>query len=164
MKKTILVAMLFTGIGFTACRNAPNANSQTEKANKTANQTKNNMKNLASIIEIPVTDLSRAIAFYQTILEVSIEEMEMDGVQMGVLPSDGETVNVVLAKGNDYKPATDGAVVYLNAGNDLQSALDKIEQNGGKIIVPKTIISPEMGYFALFIDTEGNKLGLHSKN
>jgi predicted enzyme related to lactoylglutathione lyase len=164
MKKTIPIVMLFMGVGLTACRNAPKAGSQTEKVHKIVNQTKNNMKNLASIIEIPVTDLSRAIAFYQTILEVSIEKMEMDGVQMGVLPGDGETVNVVLAKGNDYKPTTDGAVVYLNAGNDLQPALDKIEPNGGKIIVPKTAISPEMGYFALFIDTEGNKLGLHSKN
>lgn len=120
------------------------------------------MKNLVSIIEIPVKDFSRAVAFYQAILGISIEEAEMPGVQMGLLPSDGETVNVVLAKGADYKPTTDGAVLYLNAGNDLQSTLDKIEPNGGQIIVPKTEISPEMGFFALFFDTEGNKLGLHS--
>ena len=81
---------------------------------------------------------------------------------MGVLPNDEGTVNVVLVKGNDYKPTTDGAVLYLNAGNDLQPMLDKVAQNGGQVIVPKTEISPEMGYFALFIDTEGNKLGLHS--
>ena len=164
MKKTILAAVLFLGVGFIACRNAPNSNPKKEKVHKTANQTKTNMKNLASIIEIPVTDLPRAIAFYQTILGLNIEKMEMDGVQMGVFPSGEETVNVVLAKGSDYRPTADGAVVYLNAGNNLQPALDKIEQNGGKIIVPKTGISPEMGYFALFIDTEGNKLGLHSKN
>ncbi len=122
------------------------------------------MKNLVSIIEIPVKDFSRAVAFYQAILGISIEEAEMPGVQMGLFPSDGETVNVVLAKGADYKPTTDGAVPYLNAGNDLQSTLDKVEPNGGKIIVPKTEISPEMGFFALFFDTEGNKLGLHSGN
>ena len=120
------------------------------------------MKNLISIVEIPTTDFSRAVAFYQAILGVSIEEMEMDGVQMGIFPSDGETVNVVLAKGSDYKPTTDGAVLYLNAGNNMQATLDKIEPNGGTVIVPKTEISPEMGFFALFIDTEGNKLGLHS--
>ncbi|MFT4146889.1 MAG: hypothetical protein QM644_20805, partial [Mobilitalea sp.] len=62
------------------------------------------------------------------------------------------------------KPTTDGAVLYLNAGNDLQPMLDKVAQNGGQVIVPKTEISPEMGYFALFIDPEGNKLGLHSSN
>ncbi|SIN65523.1 VOC family protein [Chitinophaga niabensis] len=122
------------------------------------------MKNLVSIIEIPVEDFSRAVAFYQAILGVSIEETEMAGVQMGLLPGDAETVNVVLAKGTDYKPTTDGAVLYLNGGNDLQSTLDKVAANGGEIIVPKTEISPEMGFFALFFDTEGNKLGLHSRN
>ncbi|MBS5979550.1 MAG: hypothetical protein KIB51_07420 [Dysgonomonas mossii] len=86
----------------------------------------------------------------------------MDGTQMGVLPSDGETINVVLVKGADYKPTSDGAVLYLNAGNDLQPMLEKVSKNGGQIIVEKTQISPEMGFFALFMDTEGNKLGLHS--
>lgn len=122
------------------------------------------MNNLISIVEIPVSDFSRAVKFYQTILGVNIEEVDMAGTQMGVLPSNGKTVNVVLAKGSDYKPTTDGAVLYLNAGNDLQPMLDKIEKNGGQVIVPKTEISPEMSFFALFIDTEGNKLGLHSSH
>ena len=120
------------------------------------------MKNLVSIVEIPTTDFPRAVKFYQAILGIKIEEMEMGGATLGVLPNDEGTVNVVLAKGSDYKPTTDGAVLYLNAGNDLQPMLDKVKQNGGQVIVPKTEISAEMGYFALFIDTEGNKLGLHS--
>lgn len=120
------------------------------------------MRNLISIVEIPATDFSRAVQFYQSILGVVIEEAYMDGTQMGVFPSDGETVNVVLVKGNDYKPTSNGAVLYLNAGNDLQPMLEKVSQNGGQIVVPKTEISPEMGFFALFMDTEGNKLGLHS--
>lgn len=120
------------------------------------------MNNFISIVEIPVTDFARAVKFYRAILDVSIEEVDMDGTQMGVLPSDGETVSVVLVKGNDYKPTMYGSVLYLNAGNDLQPMLDKVEQNGGQVIVPKSEISPEMGFFALFTDTEGNKLGLHS--
>ncbi len=120
------------------------------------------MNNLISIIEIPTEDFSRAVKFYQIILGEAIEEMEMDGNQMGVLPNEEGTVNVVLVKGNDYKPTTDGPVLYLNAGINLQPMLDKVEQNGGQVIVPKTEISPDMGYFALFFDTEGNKLGLHS--
>lgn len=120
------------------------------------------MNNLISIVEIPTTDFSRAVKFYQNILNVAIEEVDMDGTQMGVLPSDGKTVNVVLAKGYGYKPTTEGAVLYLNAGHDLQPMLDKVSQNGGQIIVHKTEISPEIGCYALFIDTEGNKLGLHS--
>ncbi|MBD8349841.1 MULTISPECIES: VOC family protein [unclassified Dysgonomonas] len=120
------------------------------------------MRNLISIVEIPTTDFSRAVYFYQTILGITIEEVDMDGTQMGVFPSDGETVNVALVKGDDYKPTSDGAVLYLNAGNDLQPMLEKVSKNGGQIIVQKTQISPEMGFFALFMDTEGNKLGLHS--
>ncbi len=120
------------------------------------------MNNIISIIEISVTDFARAVKFYQAILNIAIEEMEMDGNQLGILPNEEGTVNVVLVKGHDYKPTTNGAVLYLNAGNDLQPMLDKVVQRGGQVIVPKTEISPEMGYFALFIDTEGNKLGLHS--
>ncbi|MGK7397413.1 MAG: VOC family protein [Candidatus Cyclobacteriaceae bacterium M3_2C_046] len=120
------------------------------------------MSNLISIVEIPVSDFSRAAKFYQAILNVPIEEVNMDGTQMGILSGNGETVNVALVKGDDYTPTTDGAVLYLNAGNDLQPMLGNIVQNGGQVLLPKTEISPEMGYFALFIDTEGNKLGLHS--
>ncbi|NJM26084.1 MAG: VOC family protein [Bacteroidia bacterium] len=120
------------------------------------------MNNLVSIVEIPTTDFSRAVSFYQTVLNVRIEEVDMDGIQMGVFPGNKHVVNVALIRGNEYKPSADGPVVYLSTGDDLQITLDKIEPNGGKVIVPKTEISPEMGFFAMFIDTEGNKLGLHS--
>lgn len=158
MKKTILSTLVLITIGFSAC-----TDTKTKEENMLT-QKANNMNNLISIVEISTTDFSRAVKFYQTILGVTIEIMEMDGNQMGVLPNEEGTVNVVLVKGKDYKPTTDGAVLYLNAGNDLQPMLDKVEQNGGQVIVPKTEISPEMGFFALFIDTEGNKLGLHSSN
>jgi predicted enzyme related to lactoylglutathione lyase len=69
---------------------------------------------------------------------------------------------VQLINGSDYKTSADGTIVYLNGGDDLQKVADKIEANGGKVIIPKTGIAPEMGFFALFTDTEGNKLGLHS--
>jgi predicted enzyme related to lactoylglutathione lyase len=166
MKKSLIGIAVFLGVAFTACNNTNEnkTNSQSTETDKILIQKSKNMKNIISIVEIPTTDFARAVKFYQTILGVSIEEVDMNGTQMGVLPSDGETVNVVLVKGNDYKPTNDGAVLYLNAGNDLQPMLDKVDQNGGQVIVPKTEISPEMGFFALFIDTEGNKLGLHSSN
>lgn len=155
--KKITIMLLFFAIGFSACNSTT-----TRQDNSNETQKTNNMNNLISIVELPVSDFARAVKFYQTILGVTIEEMEMDGNQMGILPNEERTVNVVLVKGNDYKPTTDGAVLYLNAGDDLQPMLDKVVQNGGQMIVSKTAISPEMGYFALFIDTEGNKLGLHS--
>jgi len=122
------------------------------------------MKNLISIVEIPTVDFSRAVKFYQAVLGTNIEEIDMQGTQMGVFPGDGKVVSVALIKSEEYKPTVDGTIVYLNAENDLQITLDKIEPNGGKIVVPKTEISPEIGFFAMFIDTEGNKLGLHSIN
>jgi predicted enzyme related to lactoylglutathione lyase len=67
-------------------------------------------------------------------------------------------------QGEGYSPSTDGVLAYLNGGLDLQITLDKIEPSNGEIIVPKTQISPEMGYFGLFIDTEGNKMAVHSPN
>jgi predicted enzyme related to lactoylglutathione lyase len=122
------------------------------------------MKNLVSIVEIPTVDFSRALTFYQEILTIHIEETDMQGTQMGLFPGDGNAVSVVLINGEGYKPSTDGTIVYLNASDDLQIVLDRIEPNGGQVIVPKTEIDPETGFFAMFIDTEGNKMALHSKN
>lgn len=120
------------------------------------------MESFISIVEIPTLDLLRAITFYQTILGINIQEVDMGESKMGLFPSDGKAVSVVLLKSDDYIPSSDGTIVYLNAGENLQTVLDKVVTNGGEIIVPKTEIDPEMGFFALFIDTEGNKLGLHS--
>jgi predicted enzyme related to lactoylglutathione lyase len=159
MKRTILSAVMLIAIGFSACTDTE---TKKEKAEIIQTQKANSMNNLISIVEIPITDFSRAVKFYQAISGLAIEEMEMDGNQMGILPNEEGTVNVVLVKGKDYNPTAEGTVIYLNAGNDLQVMLNKVEQNGGQVILPKTEISPEMGYFALFIDTEGNKLGLHS--
>jgi len=120
------------------------------------------MKNLISIFEIPAIDFSRAVNFYQVILDISIEKIDMDGVLMGLFPGNDQSVSGAVIKGNGYKPSNDGVIIYLNGGNNLQVVLDRVEANNGKIIVPKTQINPEIGFYALFVDTEGNKLGLHS--
>ncbi len=162
MNKIIVSVILLLGAALAACTGGGNSDVQTQKADAASCSQTDKMKSLISIVEIPATDFSRAVAFYQTILSLRIEEIEMGGTQMGVFPGGQETVNVVLVKGDDYKPVTEGVIIYLNGGDDLQPMLDKVEANGGKVVVPKTEISPEMGCFALFTDTEGNKLGLHS--
>jgi uncharacterized protein len=163
MRKLIVTIIIFFGMGFIAC--TTQSKSIDQKANVKAEvKTENPMNNVISIIEVPVTDLQRATEFYQALLQVKIEQVEMGDTQMGIIPNEVGTVNAVLVKGNDYVPTTEGAVIYWNAGKDLQIMLERIEKNGGKVLVPKTEISPEMGFFALFIDTEGNKLGLHSIN
>ncbi len=122
------------------------------------------MENMINWFEIPASDFARAVGFYKGILAVEIQEMDMFGTKMGMFPSDGENVSGAIVHGEDYRPSSDGVTVYLNGGEDLQGVLDKVEQCGGNVIVPKTQISEEMGYFAMFIDTEGNKMALHSMN
>lgn len=120
------------------------------------------MKNTISIVEIPTQDFQRAITFYQSVLEVNLEQVQMGDVCMALFPNDGNPPFVSLVNGADYKPSPDGAVVYLNAGEDLQPVLKRIERHGGTTIVSKTEIAPDMGHYALFMDTEGNRFGLHS--
>jgi predicted enzyme related to lactoylglutathione lyase len=122
------------------------------------------MKNLINWIEIPATDFKRAVGFYKEVLGLDIQETEMFGTKMGMFPSDGTNVSGAIVQGEDYKPSAEGATIYLNGGDDLQPMLDKVSNLKGKVIVPKTQISPEMGYFAIFIDSEGNKMAFHSMN
>ena len=130
----------------------------------TRKQNQEVMKSFVSLFEIPATNLSRAVRFYQSILDIKIEQMEVLDMEMGIFPYEGQTVHGVIIKGDGYVPSSKGVTIYLNAGNDLQYALDKVEKNGGKIIVPKTAHADDSGFFALFLDTEGNRLGLNSPN
>lgn len=163
MKEIIINIAIVLAVGLTSCNNQKDANSQTQKVDSTVNQITGDMKSFISIFEIPATEFSRAVKFYQSILDIKIEEIDMQGTQMGLFPSDGQVSGVII-KGEGYKPSTDGVVIYLNGGDNLQFILDKVEINGGKIIVPKTLIDEENGSFAMFIDTEGNRIGLHSPN
>ena len=122
------------------------------------------MQNLINWFEIPASDFNRSVKFYKQVLNTEIEETEMFGMKMGFMPTDGANVSGAVVQGEGYTPSADGAVIYLNGGDDLQTMLSRVEAAGGNVIVPKTQISPEIGFFAMFTDTEGNKLALHSKN
>jgi uncharacterized protein len=122
------------------------------------------MENLINFIDIPAADFSRAVSFYKAILGLHIKETDMFGTKMGFFPTDGKNVSGAIVQGQDYQPSTNGVVAYLNGGNNLQIILDKVESNNGKVIVPKTHINAEVGYIAMFIDTEGNRMALHSIN
>ena len=164
MRRLILNASVLMVFGYMACTSKVKTNSATENQELTAQKSINDMNSFISLFEIPATDISRAIQFYQSILGVSIEQMEMPGMEMGIFPYENQAVTGVIMKGEGFNPSADGVTIYLNGGNDLQTILDKVEDNGGKIIMPKTAHADESGFFALFIDTEGNKLGLNSPN
>ena len=119
------------------------------------------MKNMLNWFEIAVSDFDRAKKFYETIFEFTMHSMQMN-VKMGFFPADEGKVSGAICCGPDYQPSADGAVIYLNANPDLAHVLDKVEAAGGKILRGKTQITPEYGYMALFLDTEGNRVALHS--
>ena len=122
--------------------------------------------NAISWFEIPTHDIDRAANFYEAIFNVSLIPLDLQQLKMRMFPVEDpwKGVGGALCYNKEfYKPsATDGPLIYLNGNPDVQNILDKVEPAGGKIVVPKTQISPEYGYMAVFIDTEGNRVALHS--
>lgn len=122
------------------------------------------MENIISWFEIPAVDFKRAVQFYKTVLNFSIEEVDMHGTKMGIFPMIGKFVSGAIVKGEGYVPSAKGTRIYLNGGNDLNTPLSRVEGAGGKVVLQKTLISPEVGHFAIFKDSEGNLISLHSMN
>ncbi|WP_396591536.1 VOC family protein [Allomuricauda sp. R78024] len=164
MNRIVLSTTVILALNLMACNNQNKSNPEIQKVDSSQEQKTNDMKSFISLFEIPATDISRAVNFYQTILGINIEKMEMPGMEMGIFPYEGQMVTGVIMKGEGYEPSANGVAIYLNGGDNLQHILDKVEKNGGKVIVPKTAHADESGFFALFLDTEGNKLGLNSPN
>ena len=122
-------------------------------------------KNVINWFEIPSTDLDRASKFYETIFETSLIHMDLPNIRMRMFPLEDMMSGVggaIVDSGGFHKPsATDGPLIYLNGDPDVQKVLDRVEAAGGKLVVPKTQISPEYGFMGVFLDTEGNRIGLH---
>lgn len=118
--------------------------------------------NALNWFEIPMTDVSRAQAFYEKIFDIKMHLMDMLGMQMLMFPSQSPKSGGALVKSESHKPSTEGAVIYLNGNPDLQLVLDRIPGAGGSIVMQKTLIDEENGYMAFFTDSEGNLVGLHS--
>lgn len=164
MKKTILFSAVILSFYIVACKGQDKSNTENQQIDSNDTQNTDHMKSFISIFEIPATEITRAIDFYQTILDISIEKMDFPEMQMGIFPYEGQMVTGVIMKAEGYKPSADGVTIYLNGGDNLQIILDKVEKNGGEIIVPKSLHADESGFYAIFLDSEGNKIGLHSPN
>ncbi|WP_411895282.1 VOC family protein [Winogradskyella sp. A2] len=113
--------------------------------------------------EIPVNNMKRAKQFYEIVFGVEIQEVDFGGFLMGWFPggngSNGATGTLV--KQESYIPSQEGTLVYFMS-EDVQNELDRVEGAGGKIYQPKTKISDEHGFMGVFIDSEGNRVALHS--
>ncbi|MCM8529184.1 MAG: VOC family protein [Lentisphaeraceae bacterium] len=121
-------------------------------------------KNPVNWFEIPVKNISRAKDFYESILGYPLNENDMGDIKMAWFPiQEGQQGAAgTLVEGNGYEPSTSGTLVYINV-EDIETTLDKIIDNGGKVIRPKMNVG-EYGYVAHFEDIEGNRVALHSQS
>jgi uncharacterized protein len=125
------------------------------------------MHNAVSWFEVPVADFDRAKKFYSAIFDYDMPEMTFGPVRMGFLLHDrdkGGIGGAIVHNAEFYIPDPNGVKVYLNGGNDLAVVLGRVQVAGGEVIIPKRMIGEGMGHMAMFKDTEGNVLALHSPN
>ncbi|HYD94359.1 MAG TPA: VOC family protein [Noviherbaspirillum sp.] len=112
--------------------------------------------------EIPSTDFGRASRFYESVFDCELKSDRFGSFPMGIFTSpSGEGVGCVI-QGEPYAPGPDGTVIYLNGGVSIDKVLARIEPAGGRVVLGKTELPDNLGYIAHFIDTEGNRLGLHT--
>ncbi|MFQ3174660.1 MAG: putative enzyme related to lactoylglutathione lyase [Flavobacterium sp.] len=121
--------------------------------------------NSLSWFEIPATDLARAQTFYETIFDISLEETTTGKTKMALFPVDTGSGKVIgaLVQSPYHIPSNEGSVIYLNANPSMDKVMSRVNAAGGKIVVPKTSVD-KYGNIAFIIDSEGNKVGIHSIN
>lgn len=120
------------------------------------------LKDFISWFEIPVYDIRRAARFYGTIYNLEMEVTGNGEFAMAYFPAD-KGIGGALIYGPGCVPSDTGTLVYLNAGNDLDGILGRVDLAGGRVIMPRSVISEAAGSFALFIDSEGNRVALHEQ-
>lgn len=127
----------------------------------------NPQANALNWFEIPVDEIERAQDFYEGIFDMEMAPLqEMQGMKMVGFPIDMASGKIggALVESDFHVPSDEGAIIYLNANPDIQTIIDRVEDLGGEVVMPRTQISPEIGYMGFFIDSEGNRIGLHAQN
>ena len=124
------------------------------------------MANNVVWLDIPVVDLDRALKFYSAVMGVTVKKETFPGPDgkpqaIGLFPHENNDVGACLFTKSDEKPSATGALVYLNAQGRLDDAIAAVVPNGGKILQPKHQIGP-YGSRAVILDSEGNRMALHS--
>jgi predicted enzyme related to lactoylglutathione lyase len=124
------------------------------------------MKNAASWFEIPTRNLDRAQKFYEFILGIEFQIFDLPNIKMRIFPIEDPQSGIggaLVDSGGFHQPSkTDGPLIYLYANPNVQAVLDKVKKAGGEVLVPKTPVSDDFGYMAVIIDSEGNRIALHS--
>jgi len=121
------------------------------------------MKRLVSFFEIPAQDFGRAVKFYESVFQVKLAVMDCETEKMAFFPEeeDGNCPGSI-SYADDFKPVQGGGVLVSLWVESIENATTRIQENGGTMIIPRTKIEAEnRGYFAIFTDSEGNRLGLY---
>lgn len=126
-----------------------------------SNHKKERNEKVYCIFEIPTVDFHRAVDFYETVFGVQLPVFECEEEKMACFTEEGETVGAIF-HAPDYLPSEKGVIISFNC-EDIDQTLEKVLRKGGKIMMPKTKIEVEgRGWFALFADSEGNRVGLYA--
>jgi uncharacterized protein len=120
------------------------------------------VRSVLTWFEIPTTDFDRARRFYEAILETPLNEVPFGPARIAMFPYEDPGVGGCLDEGSESRPSDAGVVVYLSAHGRLDRTLELVESSGGRVLTPKTEI-PSVGFVAHIGDSEGNRIGLHSK-
>jgi predicted enzyme related to lactoylglutathione lyase len=127
---------------------------------------KKNVKELIDFVswfEIPAIDFNQAVVFYNQIFDIELTQQTNEANKMAFFPVKSGIGGAIIC-GPGSIPSDKGPLIYLNGGKDLNTVLSRVKSSGGQIVMSKTLIGQEEGYFAIFIDCQGNKLALHSKD
>lgn len=122
--------------------------------------------NMVGWFEIPVSDMDRAKNFYDSVFQIKVGIHTLNDLIMGWFPfaeNKPGAAGSLVKHAASYKPSdTHGPLIYFSS-RDVQNELDRVVKAGGKVLQPKTLIAQDIGYMAVFIDSEGNRIALHSR-
>ena len=118
--------------------------------------------NVAVWFEIPAANFDRAVGFYEKVFATTLIKDKFGPADLAVFPYEQPGMSGCVMKGDGYAPGGGGTVVYLRSAVDLNVPLGRVAAAGGRVATPKTALPEGMGYFAHFVDSEGNRVGLHS--
>jgi predicted enzyme related to lactoylglutathione lyase len=123
--------------------------------------------NIVGWFEIPVSDMDRAVKFYESVLGLKLEVHDLGNLKMALFPSDSNLPGApgsLVFHDKFYKPSENGVLIYITSpSGDLDGDMKKVEDAGGKVIIPRRQVSDVFGFMAVFLDSEGNRVALHSK-
>lgn len=118
--------------------------------------------NVINWFEIPAADFERAVQFYERVFATQLQRERMDGMPMAIFPHQDPATGGCVTQAEFVKPGADGTLIYLNAGKDVAPLLERAKANGGQVLMEKTLINDDVGYIGIFMDSEGNRVGVHA--